>query len=325
MKKKTLLIVLALVCAIFCAFGLAACGDTGDAATVESVTLGKTSLTLEIGETETLTATVKPDNATDKSVAWQSSAPDIASVDNAGKVTAKAAGNAKITAAGDKKAECNVTVNAATKMTEQEWQTCFNAFATAKNFHLTLSVSDMNAGEVKMNGDTYYDKGGNIERIFVKDGSKYYRYDKLSADADWTKAETTATEYNEIVVNDCYRLVSGGSQAFADSYASFAYTDGKYTAATVQVTTGFTLKDIEVTVTSGAVKKIVCTQVGAGVISIGNQIFQGCPITRIIYKGTKSQWEAVKKSTYWDAANADDDTKIRCTISCTDGDIVKEN
>lgn len=122
MKKKHLLTFTSLACALTCALGLAACGDLGDGdsgnsdvvTAVESVTLNKTTLTLEIGETETLTVTVKPDDATDKSVTWQSSAPSIASVDNAGKVTAQAAGDAKITAtAGEKKAECNVTVNVA--------------------------------------------------------------------------------------------------------------------------------------------------------------------------------------------------------------------
>ncbi len=264
MKKKLLLTVMALVCALTCAFGFVACGESGGKVAVESVTLNKTTLTLEIDGTETLTATVTPDNATDKTVSWQSSAPAVASVDNAGKVTAKTAGSATITAtAGAKKAECSVTVNAAqTKMTEQEWQASLTAFAEAKNFHLTMTVATLPAGEVKMQGDTYYDKGGQIERIFVKDGSKYYRYDKLTENAEWTKAETTKTVYDEFVINDCYHLVTGGSQAFASSYASFEYADGKYTADTISVTTGFTLKDIEITVTNNAITKIVCTQAG---------------------------------------------------------------
>ena len=44
---------------------------------VTSVSLNKTSLTLEIGESETLTATVLPSNATDKSVTWTSSAQTV--------------------------------------------------------------------------------------------------------------------------------------------------------------------------------------------------------------------------------------------------------
>jgi len=76
----------------------------------ESITLDKTTLSLAVGETATLTATVKPDDATDKTVAWSSSDESVASVDN-GKVTAIKSGKATITAkCGGKVAECAVTV-----------------------------------------------------------------------------------------------------------------------------------------------------------------------------------------------------------------------
>ena len=78
---------------------------------VESVTLDKSSLELNEGETATLTATVKPDNASDKTVTWSSSKTSVATVDANGKVTAVAEGNATITAkAGNKSATCSVTV-----------------------------------------------------------------------------------------------------------------------------------------------------------------------------------------------------------------------
>ena len=78
---------------------------------VESVTLDKSSLELNEGETATLAATVKPDNASDKTVTWSSSKTSVATVDASGKVTAVAEGNATITAkAGNKSATCSVTV-----------------------------------------------------------------------------------------------------------------------------------------------------------------------------------------------------------------------
>ena len=85
-----------------------------DVIEVTSVSLNKTSLTLEIGESETLTATVLPSNATDKSVTWTSSAQSIATVAN-GKITAIGSGTATITAttSNGKTATCMVTVNAA--------------------------------------------------------------------------------------------------------------------------------------------------------------------------------------------------------------------
>ena len=76
----------------------------------ESITLDKTTLSLSVGETAQLTATVKPDDATDKTVTWSSSDESVAKVDN-GKVAALKSGKATITAkCGDKTAECAVTV-----------------------------------------------------------------------------------------------------------------------------------------------------------------------------------------------------------------------
>ena len=80
---------------------------------VESVTLNQSSLELKAGNNTTLTATVSPESATDKTVTWTSDKPEIAAVDG-GKVTAKAEGTATITAkAGDKTATCTVTVTKA--------------------------------------------------------------------------------------------------------------------------------------------------------------------------------------------------------------------
>ena len=77
------------------------------------VTLDKTSLSLRKGETYTLTATVAPANATDKTVAWSSGNTNVATVDGKGKVTGVAAGNALVTAKtadGNRTAVCAVTV-----------------------------------------------------------------------------------------------------------------------------------------------------------------------------------------------------------------------
>jgi uncharacterized protein YjdB/peptidoglycan/xylan/chitin deacetylase (PgdA/CDA1 family) len=78
-----------------------------------SITLNKTTDTLEIGGTDNLTATVLPVNAANKNVTWSSSAPSVASVSSTGLVTGLAAGTAAITAAtvdGNLKASCQVTV-----------------------------------------------------------------------------------------------------------------------------------------------------------------------------------------------------------------------
>lgn len=86
---------------------------------VQSVTLSQTTLDLKVGDSSvTLTATVAPDNATNKKVTWSSSNANVATVDQSGKVTAVGKGTAKITVKtedGGKTAECTVTVTEAEK------------------------------------------------------------------------------------------------------------------------------------------------------------------------------------------------------------------
>lgn len=82
---------------------------------VTSVAVSPKTLNLEVGQTRTLTATVTPDNATDKTVTWTSSNDKVATVANDGTVTAVGAGTATITAtaANGKKGACKVTVTPA--------------------------------------------------------------------------------------------------------------------------------------------------------------------------------------------------------------------
>lgn len=68
---------------------------------VESITLDKTEGILNVGNTVTITATVAPEKATNPAVTWSSSDESVATVDETGKVTAVAAGNATITATSE--------------------------------------------------------------------------------------------------------------------------------------------------------------------------------------------------------------------------------
>ena len=92
----------------------ATCTVTVEAATidVESITLSAETLELKEGETATLTATVLPEDATDKTVDWSSMDSDVATVDQEGNVTAVSAGQTSIKAmSGGKEATCQVTVS----------------------------------------------------------------------------------------------------------------------------------------------------------------------------------------------------------------------
>ena len=80
---------------------------------VEEITLNKTTTTLEIGKQETLIATIKPDNASNKNIIWKSNDDSIATVSE-GRITAKSTGTTIITAIAQDgsgvTASCNITV-----------------------------------------------------------------------------------------------------------------------------------------------------------------------------------------------------------------------
>ena len=96
-----------------------ACGDKSyaTATPVLGVTLDKQTMSLTVGSTGTLTATITPTDAANQSLTWTSDKEAVATVDENGKVTAVAEGTAKITVKtvdGEKTAVCTVTVTAKT-------------------------------------------------------------------------------------------------------------------------------------------------------------------------------------------------------------------
>ncbi len=128
------------------------------AVAVTSVELDKTEITLVSEETYTLNATVKPDNATDKTVTWTSSKPDIAKVDNNGKVTSVKEGKATITAkAGEKSASCIVTVIS---------KTAAPLTFTATSVPVTISLTKANTNypcEYRINDEDWKNYSGGVK------------------------------------------------------------------------------------------------------------------------------------------------------------------
>jgi len=107
---------LASVFALAVMFGTVSCSDDDEkegTIAVSAVAVNPTTAAVKPGATVTLSATVTPEDATDKTITWSSSDEKVATVDG-GKVTGVAEGNATITAttkSGDKTATCTVTVS----------------------------------------------------------------------------------------------------------------------------------------------------------------------------------------------------------------------
>ena len=242
---------------------------------VTGVTLNKTSATLTEGETETLTATVAPNGATDKTVTWSSSDETVAAVDANGVVTAVKAGTATITAtatngtvetADDKTAECEVTVEegvsdyvitipATLSVTDSGWNAIGNISATGtlasgKKLTVTASSDDKFALVSGANEVAYK---------LANDTEKEKTYDEAAETKSWdftALSETPATKAIGIVVEDYSEKPAGTytdtvtftasvraaktaaeAPAIAQADCTFSPTNGTSTLSNTNITT----------------------------------------------------------------------------------------
>ncbi len=279
MKKGLFAMALALICAMACMFGLVACNDEERTTAVESVTLNKTELTLEVGDEETLTATVAPDDAMDKTVTWTSDNTAIATVEN-GKVTAVAAGRATITAkAGDKTAACAVTVKEALtegtdfdalvsdKVTEDEWKAAFSesSFANA-----TIESLGQTIGYLKIQENIRYMSAKHegyedtIYGYFVEEGEQRFIY--MSEDGE------SFIEYpeDEEMLDELYFSFKLLCPDFSLNYAEFTYDEesGAYVCDRTILSNpplekydDFPYTNISIKIIDGKLAVIVCDRV----------------------------------------------------------------
>ena len=220
-----------------------------------SVALNKTTLTLDIGKTSNLRATVYPSNASNKKCTWSSSNTSVATVDGNGKVTAKASGTATITVktSNGKTATCKVTVNLpAPQITglanttggiKISWNKVSGAYGYRlyykpasggwKRFKDTTATSFTDSGVSPNRTETYtircIDKNGNTVSGFNSNGwSKKY----TPAAPTISKLENTSggikISWNKIAGVYGYRLYyktsSGGWKRFKDTTAT-SFTD----------------------------------------------------------------------------------------------------
>lgn len=163
---------------------------------VEGVTLNKTSLEMHIGESETLLATVSPENANDKSLTWTSSNDAVASI-NEGRVVALSAGEATITVTttdGGKTATCAVIV-------------------LEDTFAFNISTS---TGNVKtLSKDVNYDlvQSDSIQLDVIKNGSEWFDADIVTTVTGDSGVISSVNEKED--VDNCYNVVFAGNNGSA--------------------------------------------------------------------------------------------------------------
>ena len=186
-------------------YGLSVRPVYGEFIPVASISLDKTSLELNAGDKQQLTATVSPSNATAKDVHWESSDESIAKVDQDGLVTAVAPGTATITAYGSSgvSASCTVTVKE-------------GAQAVDLGLPSGLKWASCNVGATRPEEFGDYFAWGETEPYY-QDGYAY------SASALWKPGK----EYGYYWMS--YRWCYGGYDSlnkYNDSYSSGTTVDG---------------------------------------------------------------------------------------------------
>jgi len=145
---------------------------------VTGVTLDKTELSLFTGESETLTATFQPANATNKNVTWQSNNANVATVEG-GTVTAVKAGEATITVTtddGDKQATCKVTVTEPVYSISADISPDFGSVYTGYTQPTAKTVTITNTGNQTLNLDqpasTSHFEVGNLSKTKLAPNEK---------------------------------------------------------------------------------------------------------------------------------------------------------
>ncbi|GAA3767078.1 RICIN domain-containing protein [Flavobacterium ginsengiterrae] len=140
---------------------------------VTGVSVNPTSSTITTGQTQQLTATVSPSNATNTAVNWSSSNTAVATVNSNGLVSAVAAGNATITVTtvdGAKTATSAITVNASTT----GFPGYYNIISRNSNKGLDVADNATTSGSRIQQYDITNGGGNNQRWKFVSDGSGNY-------------------------------------------------------------------------------------------------------------------------------------------------------
>ena len=161
---------------------------------VTGVTLNKNSTSITMGGSETLTAIVSPNNATDKSVSWTSSNTSVATVSN-GTITPVATGNTTITVTttdGSHTATCTVTVTAAQTQTLTITRSSFSSSGGYAWYDWTQATTDSTS--ISGKGELYTTTTTSMQFNKSKGNKVAAVYNSTAIPGSITKIEATSQQ-----------------------------------------------------------------------------------------------------------------------------------
>lgn len=285
-KKKILFLSVAML--------LAGCDKDNAPVAVSEVTLSRTALTMIVGDTEKLTATVLPEHAGYDGLVWSSNNASVVLVDVEGLVTAASAGNATITATvGGIQAICEVTVTDAVPegLTVTTYEVLLEALRTGGTSAdvptLIMLGSDITipAGgdhtSPPINGSGYFKIDGG-DHILAWEENSYYFLGNINADDDAVHIELTNIKLAQgansflFMIYVCNGRITLGKGVALNGQHMLAVVGGK---AALELGDGCELSDATgssycATVRNGAILVLNGGKTAAGTyIRLSNDIF----------------------------------------------------
>ena len=238
MKKRTLLtVLLALIATVSCVFGLVACKKDKTVAVTE-VTISAKTLSLTEGDSKQLTATVSPDDATDKSVSWSSSNDAVATVSTNGTVTAIKEGTANITVTttdGNKTATCEVTVTAkdvgeTVHVTDVSVSPTILTLKEEETYELTATVSPDNATDKSVSWSSSNDAVATVSTDGTVTAIKAGTANITATTTDGNKTascEVTVTAKSESIYVNGFNIkaIDNNNNPVANAYFNIGFYD----------------------------------------------------------------------------------------------------
>ena len=204
---------------------------------VTDISLNKTSLNLVEGNSSTLSATVLPKNAADRTVTWKSDNTSVATVDKNGKVTAVKEGTANIVVTsndGNKKAECKVTVSKPVAVTGVKFDKTAVSIEEGKTAKITATVLPTNAANRNVRWSNSNSNVATISNgVITAKSVGTTTITVTTVDGEYTATcEVTVTEKPATYVMTLEGIKQEGTSAIAQYSVSFTRNGSPFTGYT---------------------------------------------------------------------------------------------